>query len=73
MMNDRHAGILPKVCYLTAAVLLAVLSGCYRSPDTTWHTPHVYKGAADPLRSRLLARDLQQQLQERFRMVQTDR
>ncbi|RJQ77876.1 MAG: hypothetical protein C4519_12625 [Desulfobacteraceae bacterium] len=55
------------------ALATATAAGCYRSPDTTWYTPHVYKGSEDPLLGKLQERGLQQQLEERFRAVQTDR
>jgi hypothetical protein len=54
------------------AVLLALvaLSGCSSEPrSTTIHEPGIYKGEKDPL----LALKNQQELTDRFRLVQTDR
>ena len=46
------------------------LSGCSSEPrSVTVHKPGVYKGAKDPL----LARQQQQELIDRFKLVQTDR
>lgn len=53
--------------------ILATSWGCYRSPDITWHKPHVYKGSQDPLLAKIQTRGLQQQLEQRFQAVQTDR
>jgi hypothetical protein len=63
------------VLYLTFLVLAgAGLSGCYENPrDVTLHEPGVYKGPVDPLLDALQKPGLQQQLQERFNLVQTDR
>jgi len=72
-MNAQRAAIPWMVCIVIALVMMTVVGGCYRSPDTTWHTPHVYKGAADPLPGKLQGQELQKQLQERFQMVQRDR
>jgi hypothetical protein len=41
----------------------------YESRQTTVHEPGVYKGAKDPL----LAQQKQQELIDRFKLVQTDR
>lgn len=50
--------------------ILAGLSGCSSEPrSVTVHKPGVYKGAKDPL----LARQQQQELIDRFKLVQTDR
>ena len=55
---------------LTAAIFLVSLTGCsYESRSTTMHEPGVYKGAKDPL----LAQQKQQELIDRFKLVQTDR
>jgi hypothetical protein len=52
----------------------AVLAGCYENPrEVTLHEPGVYKGPVDPLLGALQKPGLQQQLQERFRLVQMDR
>ena len=58
-----------------AGVILAALSmvGCYDSVDITWYEPGVYKGPQDPLTAKLKNPDLQKQLEERLRAVQTDR
>jgi uncharacterized protein YceK len=55
---------------LTAFLVLVALSGCSSEPrSTTIHKPGVYKGEKDPL----LALKNQQELIDRFRLVQTDR
>ncbi len=55
---------------LTTFLVLAALSGCSSEPrGTTIHKPGIYKGEKDPL----LALKNQQQLIDRFRLVQTDR
>lgn len=57
-------------CMLTAFIILAGLAGCSsESRKVTMHEPGVYKGAKDPL----LARQQQQELIDRFKLVQTDR
>jgi hypothetical protein len=56
-----------------AGLMLAASGGCYRSPDITWHKPHIYKGSQDPLLTKIQERGLQQQLEHRFQAVQTDR
>jgi hypothetical protein len=55
--------------YLMAAfMVLAGLSGCSsESRNVTMHKPGVYKGEKDPLPAR------QQDLIDRFKLVQTDR
>ena len=51
-------------------LVLTGLIGCsYESRKTTMHEPGVYKGAKDPL----LAQQHQQELIDRFKLVQTDR
>ena len=57
--------------YVAAAVIvLAGLIGCSSEPrSVTIHEPGVYKGAKDPL----LAQQRQQELIDRFKLVQTDR
>ena len=55
---------------LMAFIVLVGLTRCsYESRKTTIHEPGVYKGAKDSL----LARQQQQELIDRFRLVQTDR
>jgi len=55
---------------LMAFIVLAGLTCCsYESRETTIHKPGVYKGEKDPL----LALKNQQELIDRFRLVQTDR
>ena len=54
---------------LMVCVVLTGLAGCsYESREVTLHKPGVYKGDKDPL----LARQ-QQDLIDRFKLVQTDR
>jgi hypothetical protein len=57
--------------YIAAAVIaLMGLIGCSSEPrGVTMHEPGVYKGAKDPL----LAHERQQELIDRFKLVQTDR
>jgi hypothetical protein len=58
------------VYILTAGMVLAGLTGCsYESRKTEMYEPGVYKGAKDPL----LAQQKQQELIDRFKLVQTDR
>ena len=59
------------LCYVVSTgILLAAASGCsYESRGTTIHQPGIYKGTKDPL----LARQEQQRLIDRFKLVQTDR
>ena len=55
---------------LMAFIALVGLTWCsYEPRKTTFHEPGVYKGAKDPL----LARQQQQELIDRFKLVQTDR
>ena len=55
---------------LAAFIVLAGLTGCSSEPrSVTMHEPGVYKGAKDPL----LAQQQQQELIDRFKLVQTDR
>ena len=55
---------------LTAIFVLIGLIGCSsESRKVTLHKPGVYKGAKDPL----LAKQKQQELIDRFKLVQTDR
>jgi hypothetical protein len=60
--------------WITApALALTLLWGCYQSADITFHEPGVYEGKQDPLLAKLRQPELQQQLIERFKKVQTDR
>ncbi len=59
-----------KLCIFTAFITLAGLTGCsYESRQTTLHEPGVYKGTKD----QLLAKQHEQILIDRFKLVQTDR
>jgi hypothetical protein len=59
-----------RLCVLIAFVALVGLAACSsESRNVTMHEPGVYKGAQDPL----LARQGQQELIDRFKLVQTDR
>jgi len=60
-----------RIGYLLAAFFfLVALSACSSEPrGTTIHKPGEYKGAKDPL----LALKNQQELIDRFKLVQTDR
>ncbi len=66
-MYARVAGVLVLVVGLTG------LAGCYESADVVIHEPGVYKGTRDPLVAKLRTPELQQQLRERFALVQPDR
>ena len=62
------------LCSTLLILAAAVLDGCYENPrETTLHEPGVYKGTVDPLLGELQKPALQQQLQDRFSLVQTDR
>jgi hypothetical protein len=63
------------VLYTTFLLIAgAGLAGCYENPaELTLHEPGVYKGPVDPLLSALQKPALQQQLEERFTLVQADR
>ena len=55
---------------LTAFIVLMEFAGCSSEPrNVTMHKPGVYKGDRDPL----LARQQQQELIDRFKLVQADR
>jgi len=55
---------------LAAFILLVGLTGCSsESRDVTMHKPGVYKGDKD----QMLARQGQQELVDRLKLVQTDR
>lgn len=60
-----------RIAYLlTACFLLAALTACSTEPrGTTIHEPGEYKGKKDPL----LKLQNQQDLIDRFKLVQTDR
>ena len=56
--------------FLMALIVLVGLAGCsYESRNTTLHEPGVYKGEKD----QLLAKQHQQELIDRFNLIQTDR
>jgi hypothetical protein len=64
--------------YRTAALVAALLIslpvfGCYESVGVTWYEAGEYKGPRDPLLNKLKTDELQRQLADRFRDVQTDR
>ncbi|HSH43624.1 MAG TPA: hypothetical protein VK973_16005 [Arenicellales bacterium] len=50
----------------------ALLAGCYDSADVTVHEPGEYKGTSDPLLNSD-AESRAETLEERFKLVQTDR
>jgi hypothetical protein len=55
---------------VAAFIVLAGLAGCTSEPrSVTMHKPGIYKGEKDPL----LAQQRQQELIDRFKLVQTDR
>ena len=57
---------------VTACVVLAGLAACSSEPrGVTMHKPGVYKGDADELLAKSQSR--QQELSDRFKLVQTDR
>ena len=62
-----------KLWITAAALATAALWGCYESTDVAFHEPGVYEGKQDPLLGKLRQPEMQQQLVERFKMVQTDR
>ncbi len=65
MISKRHV-------FLAAMIFVccAGLTGCSSEPrGVTMHKPGVYKGEKDPL----LAQQRQQELIDRFKLVQTDR
>lgn len=67
-MRIRPARIL-----IIAGLIGSAAIGCYRSPNTTWYEPQVYKGSDDPLLERLKEGRLHTELEERFQSVQIDR
>ncbi|MGF1527618.1 MAG: hypothetical protein ACFCBW_12605 [Candidatus Competibacterales bacterium] len=56
-----------------AALLLLGLWGCGEEPGVALHEPGVYKGPEDPLLEKSTSENLDEQLRQRFMMVQTDR
>jgi len=58
---------------MAAALATTVLWGCYESTEVAFHEPGVYEGKQDPLLRKLRQPEFQQQLVERFKIVQTDR
>lgn len=59
-----------KYCIIAAIIALVGFLGCSPEPrSVTMHEPGVYKGAKDPV----LALKQQQELIDRFKLVQTDR
>jgi hypothetical protein len=58
-----------------SAILGAVgLSGCYdTAPPVNLHEPGAYKGQVDPLVKKSATAQFDEQLEQRFKMVQTDR
>lgn len=59
-----------KYCIIAAIIALVGFLGCSpESRSVTMHEPGVYKGAKDPV----LALKQQQELIDRFKLVQTDR
>lgn len=55
---------------IAAIIVLACFAGCSPEPrSVTMHEPGVYKGAKDPV----LELKQQQELIDRFKLVQTDR
>lgn len=61
------------VRWSTLLLLGVCLAGCYESPEVTVYEPGVYKGERDPLLSLQRSATQQEQLRERFNLVQTDR
>lgn len=58
------------ITVLALLIVFAGLTGCtYEKRDVVGYEPGVYKGAHDPL----LAKQQNQELINRFKMVQTDR
>lgn len=53
--------------------LMSLLAGCYESTDATIYEPGVYKGKDDPLLKKLQDKKFQADLEQRFKMGQTDR
>jgi hypothetical protein len=60
--------------FLIIVLIVSALSACYRSPaDFTYHQPGEYKGRKDALLAKQQAVEHQQELEERFKLIQTDR
>ncbi len=60
------------VCLLML-LLASGLSGCYESPDLTYHQPGIYKGGKDPLIEKQSSLEYLVTIHKRFRNVQSDR
>jgi len=59
-----------KYFIISAIIILTAFSGCSPEPrKVTMHEPGVYKGSKDPVS----ALNQQQELIDRFKLVQTDR
>ena len=59
-----------KIIITVACIFLAGLTGCSSEPrGVTMHEPGVYKGASDTLPTQ----QLRQELEDRLKLVQTDR
>jgi hypothetical protein len=67
MNSLRHA------VRLFLAVGLLGLAGCYDEPGVTRYEPGEYKGASDPLLDKVGTAQHAERMEERFRLVQTDR
>ena len=58
------------LCILTSFLVFLGLTGCSNEPrEFTMHEPGEYKGVQDPL----LEKEQHQELNNRFKLVQTDR
>lgn len=68
-----RAGLKRLAVSALGAVCLVGLSACYEDPGATLFEPGVYKGARDPLLEKQRSPEQQQRLEQRFRLVQTDR
>ncbi len=60
-----------KICYGILIAMPLLLSGCYESPDVTFHEPGVYKGKID--KHELSQDERNEVLRKRIMAVQTDR
>jgi len=63
--------ILVTVLFLVSSSLL--LSACYEDVGVSLHEPGEYKGQKDPLLSELKKQQMQKDLDERFKVSQSDR
>ena len=60
--------------FLITVLIVSALPACYRSlADFPYHQPGDYKGRKDPLLAKQQTADQQQELVQRFKLVQTDR